>query len=163
VNQSRILLDEAQSDLIAFTRKQGVVSAGLERDLVLQKLSDAVAGELGLESAIAEAGARLRGLDANLHDLPQRRVVEIKNADNPQLEEKMKSKLLELQLQRTALITKFQPSYRLVQEVDEQMPKRNRRLKRKNLNHFATKPLKMTRSLTGPIRNGSKPKWNFGV
>jgi uncharacterized protein involved in exopolysaccharide biosynthesis len=121
VNQSRILLDQAQGDLIAFTRKQGVVSAGLERDLVLQKLSDAVAGELGLESAIAEVGARLRRLDANLHDLPQRRVVEIKNADNPQLEEKLKSKLLELQLHRTALTTKFQPSYRPVQEVDEQI------------------------------------------
>jgi uncharacterized protein involved in exopolysaccharide biosynthesis len=121
VNASRIVLDQAQSDLIAFTRKQGVASAGLERDLLLQKLSDAVAGELGLESAIAQAGARLRTLDANLHDLPQRRVVEIKNADNPQLEEKLKSKLLELQLQRTALTTKFQPSYRLVQEVDEQI------------------------------------------
>jgi succinoglycan biosynthesis transport protein ExoP len=121
VNQSRILLDEAQGDLITFTQKQGVVSAALERDLTLQKLSDAVAGELGLESGMAEVGARLRVLEANLHDLPQRRVVEIKNADNPQLEEKLKSKLLELQLQRTALITKFQPSYRLVQEVDEQI------------------------------------------
>jgi uncharacterized protein involved in exopolysaccharide biosynthesis len=121
VNASRLVLEEAQNDLIAFTRKQGVVSAGLERDLLLQKLSDAVAGELGLESAIAQAGARLRVLDGNLHDLPQRRVVEIKNADNPQLEEKLKSKLLELQLQRTALITKFQPTYRLVQEVDEQI------------------------------------------
>jgi uncharacterized protein involved in exopolysaccharide biosynthesis len=121
VNASRLVLEEAQNDLIAFTQKQGVVSAGLERDLLLQKLSDAVAGELGLESAIAQAGARLRVLDGDLHDLPQRRVVEIKNADNPQLEEKLKSKLLELQLQRTALITKFQPSYRLVQEVDEQI------------------------------------------
>jgi uncharacterized protein involved in exopolysaccharide biosynthesis len=121
VNASRLVLEEAQNDLIAFTRKQGVVSAGLERDLLLQKLSDAVAGEQGLESAIAQAGARLRVLDGDLHDLPQRRVVEIKNTDNPQLEEKLKSKLLELQLQRTALITKFQPTYRLVQEVDEQI------------------------------------------
>ena len=121
VNQSRIVLDEAQGDLITFSRKQGVVSAGLERDLTLQKLSDAMAGELGLEEAIAEVGARLRVLETNVRDLPQRRVVEVKNADNPQLEEKLKSRLLELELQRTALVTKFQPSYRLVQEVDEQI------------------------------------------
>ena len=70
---------------------------------------------------MAEAGARVRLLDANLLMLPQRRVVAIRNADNPQLEEKLKSKLLELQLQRTALMTKFQPSYRLVQEVDQQI------------------------------------------
>jgi protein tyrosine kinase modulator len=121
VNESRIVLEEAQGDLIAFTRKQGVVSAGLERDLVLQKLSDAQASELAVESAVAEVGTRVRVLESSLRDLPQRRVVEIKNADNPQLEEKLKSKLLELELQRTSLVTKFQPSYRLVQEVDEQI------------------------------------------
>ena len=121
VNESRIVLEEAQGDLIAFTRKQGVVSAGLERDLVLQKLSDAQASELAVESAVAEVGTRVRALESSLRDLPQRRVVEIKNADNPQLEEKLKSKLLELELQRTSLMTKFQPSYRLVQEVDEQI------------------------------------------
>jgi len=121
VNESRIVLEEAQGDLIAFTRKQGVVFAGLERDLVLQKLSDAEASELAVESAVAEVGTRVRVLESSLRDLPQRRVVEIKNADNPQLEEKLKSKLLELELQRTSLMTKFQPSYRLVQEVDEEI------------------------------------------
>jgi succinoglycan biosynthesis transport protein ExoP len=121
MNQSQLVLHDAQSKLIAFTRNRGVFSAALERDLALQKLSDAAAVELGIESAMAEVGARLRTLEANLSNLPQRRVVEIKNADNPQLEERLKSKLLELELQRTALITKFQPSYRLVQEVDEQI------------------------------------------
>jgi uncharacterized protein involved in exopolysaccharide biosynthesis len=121
VNESRIILEEAQGDLIAFTRKQGVVSAGLERDLVLQKLSDAEASEFAVQTAVAEIGTRVRVLESSLRDLPQRRVVEIKNADNPQLEEKLKSKLLELELQRTSLVTKFQPSYRLVQEVDEEI------------------------------------------
>ena len=121
VNESRILLDEAQGDLIAFDRKQRVVSAGLERDLVLQKLSDAEASEFAVETAVAEVGTRVRALESSLRDLPQRRVVEIKNADNPQLEEKLKSKLLELELRRTSLLTKFQPSYRLVQEVDAQI------------------------------------------
>ncbi len=121
VNESRIVLEEAQGDLIAFTRKQGVVSAGLERDLVLQKLSEARASELAIESALTEAGTRVRVLESSLRDLPQRRVVETKNADNPQLEEKLKSKLLELELQRTSLMTKFQPSYRLVQEVDQEI------------------------------------------
>jgi len=121
VNESRILLEEAQGDLIAFTRKQKVVSAGLERDLVLQKLSDAEASQFAVDTAVAEVGTRVRVLESNLRHLPERRVVETKNADNPQLEEKLKSKLLDLELQRTSLITKFQPSYRLVQEVDEEI------------------------------------------
>jgi uncharacterized protein involved in exopolysaccharide biosynthesis len=37
------------------------------------------------------------------------------------LQEKLKSKLLELELRRTELLTKFQPSYRLVEEVDQQI------------------------------------------
>jgi uncharacterized protein involved in exopolysaccharide biosynthesis len=97
------------------------VSAELERDLTLHKLSDAEASELGLESAIAEVSERVRSLEARLRDLPQRRVVAITNADNPQLQEKLKSKLLELELRRTELMTKFQPSHRLVQEVDLQI------------------------------------------
>jgi hypothetical protein len=121
VNESRILLEEAQGDLIAFTRKQRVVSAGLERDLTLQKLSDAEASKFAVDAAVAEVGTRVRVLESSLRNLPQRRVVEIKNSDNPQLEEKLKSKLLELELQRTSLLIKFQPSYRLVQEVDEQI------------------------------------------
>jgi uncharacterized protein involved in exopolysaccharide biosynthesis len=121
VDESRIVLEEAQGDLIAFTRKQGVVSAGLERDLALQKLSDAEASAFAVDTAVAEVGTRVRVLEIRLRDLPERRVVEIKNADNPQLEEKLKSKLLELELQRTSLLTKFQPSYRLVQQVDEEI------------------------------------------
>jgi uncharacterized protein involved in exopolysaccharide biosynthesis len=121
IRESQLVLEEAQKTLIAFTRKKRVVSAELERDLTLHKLSDAEASELGLESAIAEASERVRSLEAGLRDLPQRRVVAITNADNPQLQEKLKSKLLELELRRTELMAKFQPSYRLVQEVDQQI------------------------------------------
>jgi uncharacterized protein involved in exopolysaccharide biosynthesis len=121
IRESQLLLEEAQKALIAFTRKKGAVSAELERDLTLHKLSDAEASELGLESAIAEASERVHALEARLRILPERRVVAITNADNPQLQEKLKSKLLDLELQRTELITKFQPSYRLVQEVDQQI------------------------------------------
>jgi uncharacterized protein involved in exopolysaccharide biosynthesis len=42
-------------------------------------------------------------------------------ADNPQLLEKLKTRLLELQLKRTELLTRFEPSYRVVQEVDQQI------------------------------------------
>jgi uncharacterized protein involved in exopolysaccharide biosynthesis len=121
VEESRRGLDEAQGKLVAFSRQSGTVSAEVERNLVLQKLSDAEGAELGVESELAELWERAHALDAKLHDLPERRVMQIKNADNPQLQEKLKSKLLELELRRTQLLTKFQPSYRLVQEVDQQI------------------------------------------
>jgi len=121
MQQSRRALDDAESQLIQFTRTNKVVLATLERDLTLQKLSEAESAGLGLQASLAEAAERVRSLEARLRDLPQRQVAQVRNADNPQLQEKLKSKLLELQLKRTELLTKFQPSYRLVEEIDEQI------------------------------------------
>lgn len=118
---SRRGLLDAEFHLMDFSSDQGVVSATQERDLALQKLSDAEANNRQTQVAIAETGQRIRGLEMKLQSLPERVVTAIRNADNPQLAEKMKSKLLELQLKRTELMTKFQPSYRLVQEVDQQI------------------------------------------
>jgi len=121
MKQSRVALDEAQQRLMNFSRKRGVVSAELERDLTLQKLSEAESSELGVRASIAEAAERTHTLESKLRDLPEKRVVQVRNTDNQQLQEKLKSKLLELELRRTELLTRFQPSYRLVQEVNEQI------------------------------------------
>ncbi|HEV2697649.1 MAG TPA: hypothetical protein VGU90_06625 [Terriglobales bacterium] len=121
MQESHLALDNARSQLIDFTRQKSVVSAALERDLALQKLSKAQSADLGLQESVAEVAERARSLQAKILELPERRVAQIRNSDNPQLQEKLKSKLLELQLKRTELLTKFQPSYRLVQEVDAQI------------------------------------------
>lgn len=119
--ESRQNLELAQTNLIAFSRTEGIASAGLERDITLQKLGEAEELELGIKAQAAETAARARTLDQSLRALPERRVVEVKNSDNPQLQEKLKSKLLELELRRTEMLSKFQPTYRLVQELDQQI------------------------------------------
>jgi uncharacterized protein involved in exopolysaccharide biosynthesis len=121
MKQSGRALDQAQQQLMDFTQRRGVVSAELERDLALQKLSDEESADLAVRASIAETTERTRALGAKLRDLPERRVVQVRSTDNQQLQEKLKSKLLELELRRTELLTKFQPSYRLVQEVNEQI------------------------------------------
>jgi uncharacterized protein involved in exopolysaccharide biosynthesis len=121
MEQARRTLRDSEAQMVAFTRGRGVVSAALERDLALQKLSDAQAADLGVQASIAEAAERVRSLASKLRDLPPQRVTQVRNEDNPQLQEKMKSKLLELELKRTELLGKFQPSYRLVQELDQQI------------------------------------------
>jgi len=121
VAQSRRGLLDAEFRLMDFGSDQGVVSAAQERDMALQKLSDAEANDRQTQVTIVETRQRIRDLQAKLQALPERILTVIRNADNPQLAEKMKSKLLELQLKRTELLTKFEPSYRLVQEVDQQI------------------------------------------
>jgi uncharacterized protein involved in exopolysaccharide biosynthesis len=121
VVQSRRGLEEAASRLIQFTRDQNVVSAGLERDMSLQKLSEADASNRQTHVTISETIKRIRALESKLQSLPERTTTQLRSSDNPQLLEKMKSKLLELELKRTELLTKFEPSFRLVQEVDQQI------------------------------------------
>lgn len=121
VTQSRRGLLDAEFRLMDFSSDQGVISAAQERDMALQKLSDAEANDRQTQVTIVETRQRIRDLESKLKSLPERTLTVIRNSDNPQLTEKMKSKLLELQLKRTELLTKFQPSYRLVQEIDQQI------------------------------------------
>lgn len=121
VVESRRGLQQAESQLMDFTQMQGIVSASLERDAALKRLSDADASSRETSVALAEARQRVRGLEASLKMLPERTTTIIRSVDNPQLLGELKMKLLELGLKRTDLLTKFQPSYRVVEEVDKQI------------------------------------------
>jgi uncharacterized protein involved in exopolysaccharide biosynthesis len=118
---ARVHLNQAELELMQFSHDQGVVSAGTERDSALAKLSQTEADNQQTKIAITETAQRIRTLQLKLQSLPERTTTQTRNTDNPQLQEKMKSKLLELRLKRTELLTKFGSSYRLVKEVDEQI------------------------------------------
>jgi uncharacterized protein involved in exopolysaccharide biosynthesis len=121
VIQSRNGLEEAELQLMKFGADQGVTSAALERDMALQKLSEADADVRQSQVAIAAASERARVLEKRLISLPERITTQIRNSDNPQLMQQMKARLLELQLNRTQLLTKYEPSYRSVQELDQEI------------------------------------------
>lgn len=121
MKQSRAGLEATEQSLLRFLQIHQVASAPLERDLALQRLSEAQSADMGLRGAIAESAERVRSLEGKLQELPALRVAQTRSTDNPQLQEKLKSKLLDLELKRTELLTKFQPSYRLVSEVEEQI------------------------------------------
>jgi uncharacterized protein involved in exopolysaccharide biosynthesis len=111
-------LHRSEMELVNFTRARGVVSATLERDITLQKLGEADAAYRQMEQDRVETERRLASLGEQLKSFPSRSVTQKRWADNPEILEKMKTHLLELQLKRTELLTRFEPSYRLVQEVE---------------------------------------------
>src|SRR5581483_5991509 len=120
-DQARIALEQSELALMDFAHRNAVVAAAFERDTALQKLAElqAASGQTAIQ--IRETAQRVQDLQAKLHTLPRRLTTQVRVADNPQLLEKLKSRLLELHLKRTELLTKFLPSYRLVQEVDQQI------------------------------------------
>jgi uncharacterized protein involved in exopolysaccharide biosynthesis len=114
-------LNTAQEKLLDFTKGTGVVSADLERDSALKQANDFDSTARQAETAVIETEQRIRALQAQLQTMPPRMTTLVRTSDNAQLLEQLKSTLLTLQLKRTELLTKYEPTYRLVQEVDQQI------------------------------------------
>lgn len=114
-------LHESEAELVRFTRARGVVSAVLERDIALQKLGEADAAYRQIDQDRVETERRIASLGEQLKSFPSRSVTVKRWADNPEILEKMKTHLLELLLKRTELLSRYEPSYRLVQEVEQKI------------------------------------------
>jgi len=114
-------LHQSEAELVNFTRTQGVVSAAMERDIALEKLGEADAAYRQLDQERVETERAIAALNEQLKAFPSRSVTQKRWADNPELLEKLKTHLLDLQLKRTELLTRYDPSYRLVQEVDQEI------------------------------------------
>jgi protein tyrosine kinase modulator len=113
--------DEAQTKLTDFTKKTGIVSAQLERDSALQQANEFGAIAHQAQTTMTETEQRVRALQTQLQSMQPRMATVVRTSDNPQLLGQLKSTLLNLELKRTELLTKFKPTHRLVQEVDRQI------------------------------------------
>jgi uncharacterized protein involved in exopolysaccharide biosynthesis len=114
-------LDQAQEKLTNFTKGTGVVSAELQRDSALHQADDFDSTARQAQTTLLETEQRVRALQDELKTIKPRMTTVVRNSDNPQLLEQLKSTLLNLELKRTELLTKYEPTYRLVQEVDQQI------------------------------------------
>ena len=114
-------LTQAQAKLTDFTKGTGVVSAELERDAALQQATTFDSAAREAQTSVLETEQRVSALRAQLHSIKPRVTTVVRNSDNPELMQLLKSTLLNLQIKRTELLTKYEPTYRLVQEVDAQI------------------------------------------
>ena len=119
--ESRRQLEDAKKKLVDFTRKHGVVMAGQQRDLVLHRLDDEEAGYQQIQVTLSDTVRRIVELETRLLKLPERSVTQVRSVDNAELLRALKATLLDLELKKTQLLTKFEPTHRLVQEVEEQI------------------------------------------
>jgi len=119
--ESRRQLDEAEHTLLQFMSARRVVAAAQERDLALQRLSAVEASYKDTRVDLADTEQRMRALQTQLASLPERTTTQIRTQDNPEVLTSLKASLLALQVKRTGLLTKFEPTHRLVQEVEEQI------------------------------------------
>ena len=116
--QYRKELEGSEGQLVNFTKTTGVVTAEFEKQVALQKISDFDFTLQQTRASIAETATRLRTLEAEDRAAPARVTTQIKVADNPLLLANLKTTLLDLELKRTELLERFDPSYPLVKEVE---------------------------------------------
>jgi uncharacterized protein involved in exopolysaccharide biosynthesis len=114
-------LEEAENKLKEFAGEQGGVAPTTMRDLSLQKLTEFNGSLQATRAQISETEKRIQDLQRQTQATPSRIATQVRRSDNPQVLQQLKGTLLNLELKRTELLTKYQPDYPLVQEVDKQI------------------------------------------
>jgi uncharacterized protein involved in exopolysaccharide biosynthesis len=114
-------LNQAQAKLQQFADRTHVVSAGVQRDIVIQRLAEFEALQRQTETAAGEASRRIVALQSERASTPERRLGSQRTGDAAGLVQEYQGRLLTLQLKRGELLQKFTPQYRMVVEIDEQI------------------------------------------
>lgn len=114
-------LADAEAQLKTFSEQDGGVSPQLARDMTLTKLSEFTGTLQQTYADIAATQRRIDALEKQSGETPQRLTTQLRAVDDAQVLQGLKTTLMTLELKRTELLTKYQPTYPLVQEVDKQI------------------------------------------
>jgi uncharacterized protein involved in exopolysaccharide biosynthesis len=111
----------AEAQLTDFDSKDGIVAPAVQKQLVLQEISQFQA-ELQQDRADAY-GARERAsaLETEAAATADRETTQMRKLDNGQLLAELQSTLLSLELKQSEMIVKYAPTYPPVQEVETQI------------------------------------------
>jgi uncharacterized protein involved in exopolysaccharide biosynthesis len=119
--QAKQALQAAHDRLLAFSQKNGVVSASLEREGTLQRFLEFDAMRAQAAAAQVEASQRLNAVRQELAKTPLQHVAQVRTSDDANATRDVKARILELETQRTELLQKFTPQYRGVRDIDTQL------------------------------------------
>jgi uncharacterized protein involved in exopolysaccharide biosynthesis len=122
-------LRQAEGELSKYSTVVGSASPRLERDMVLQKLNEFEATLEQTNAGISETRNRIAELQRLASSAPERVTTQVRTQNNEQLLQDLQSTLLKLELDRTALLNKYSPTYRPVQELEAKIGQTKQALK----------------------------------
>lgn len=114
-------LREAEKSFSTFQQSMNVVSLTQQKDITVQKMTEAKSKLLETDAFLQEVNQRIDKLQQQMRTVQPRIVTQSKALPNQYSAERLNTMLVELQNRRTQLLTKFRPDDRLVQEIDKQM------------------------------------------
>ncbi len=114
-------LENAEAGLRAFGQTQGVSDPNEQRADLAMQLSAAVGESHNIEQAIAADEQRIRIVQEQMKVTPQRLTTRQDTQAANLLLQNLGSSLLAAETKRTQLLLKYEPSYPLVQEADQEV------------------------------------------
>lgn len=114
-------LNESEQQLASYDLSKDASDPELDKDILLRKAGEFDGNLRETQANISQTEKRIGELKELLEKTPDRLTTQVTSGDNPQLLAFLKSNLADLESKRTDLLTKYQPTYRLVQEVDKQI------------------------------------------
>jgi polysaccharide chain length determinant protein (PEP-CTERM system associated) len=114
-------LEDAESRLADFRRRENIVMLAQQKDVMLQKAAESDSALMQVEAAISEYAQKIAGTRRQLAAAPPRVVTQSRTLSNQYSVERLSTMLAELQNRRTQLIAKFRSDDRLVQETDQEI------------------------------------------
>lgn len=121
VQLARQELDQAQAQLTEFSRSHQVVSAGREKENVLERLGEFDAMRVQATAMLAETNQRLAAVSKQLLAAPAQRLTQVRTTDDAMLLQDVQSRILTLEVKRTELLQKYSPGYRGIVDIDRQL------------------------------------------
>lgn len=114
-------LADAEGQLSTFAAQNGGVAPLLARDQTLTRLTEFTATLSQTRADMAATEQKIRTLEAQSGAMPPKITTSQTQTDDAQVLQQLKTMLMNLELKRTELLTKYQPTYPLVTEVDKQI------------------------------------------
>jgi succinoglycan biosynthesis transport protein ExoP len=117
----RNALADSEARLADFGKEQGVAAPDVQRTNMALVVANAIGTLTQAEQAVAADQERIRSDRVEMEKTPERSLTQkVTNASDRLLQD-LEHDLLAAQVKRTQLLTKFDPSYPLVREVDQEI------------------------------------------
>ncbi len=114
-------LADSETSLADFTKTTGIASPDVQRTDLAQHVADAVAALETARQVIAADKRKLEEITTSMKATPERSLAQQSTESAQGLMQQLKADLLTAELKRTQLLTKYEPSYPLVQEANQEV------------------------------------------
>lgn len=119
----RLELADVETRLAGFSREEGIAAPDVLRTDVAQQVAASMAALHQAQQAIASDEERLKDTVAQLANTPDRITTQQSSNAASQLMQQLETTLLNAELKRAQLLVKYEPSFPLVREADDEIAK----------------------------------------